>query len=92
MAAHLPSPLCRKYCLFRKSSLKAEQIMQSFFGPPRSVLTGHAPDLAIGIRKSLLDPLAGLFWPYLHGYEARDREVPLRYTKSYDPCTSIVIV
>ncbi|KAK1572670.1 uncharacterized protein LY79DRAFT_44556 [Colletotrichum navitas] len=55
------------------------------FGSPRSVLMGHAPDLAIGIRKSLLDPLAGLFWPYMHGFEARDLEVPLRYTKSYDP-------
>ncbi|KAK1980756.1 hypothetical protein LZ30DRAFT_722355 [Colletotrichum cereale] len=29
------------------------------FGPPRSILMGQAPDLAIGIRISLLDPLAG---------------------------------
>ncbi|KAK2062718.1 hypothetical protein LY76DRAFT_272604 [Colletotrichum caudatum] len=31
MAAHHPSPLCRKYCLFRKSSPEAEQIMQTVF-------------------------------------------------------------
>ncbi|KAK1990301.1 hypothetical protein LX36DRAFT_417270 [Colletotrichum falcatum] len=54
------------------------------FSPPRSVLMGHAPDLAIGIRISLFDPFAGLFWPYLHGFETPGLKVPLRYTKSYD--------